>query len=325
MCLVTGVAGFIGSHLAERLAGEGHWVVGLDAFTPLYARRLKERNLDKLRKTENFRLVEGDLAEMDLGSLLKEGFGSGAGEPAPVQRIYHLAAQGGVRTSWGKEFEVYARNNVLATQRLLEAAKDVEVENFVYTSSSSIYGDAESIPTKEEVAPQPISPYGVTKLAAEHLCRLYWRNHGLPVVTLRYFTVFGPRQRPDMAFRRFIAAILDQGPIEVYGDGNQSRDFTYIDDAVVATAQAGFSALEGEVFNIGGGNIATVNEVIAGLEEITGLTASVTHRDAVRGDVRHTAADTAAAREALGYGPQVSLEDGLAAQVQWQKVLAKAG
>lgn len=308
-CLVTGAAGFIGSHLAERLIAEGHQVVGVDCFTDYYPRALKEQNLESLRAHAQFRFVEVDLLEMDLGALLH-------GEP-PVDFVFHLAAQAGVRASWGRQFEVYTRNNVLVTQRLLEAAKDAPLRKFVFSSSSSVYGDAQQYPTAETLRPQPVSPYGVTKLAAEHLAHLYWKNFGVPALSLRYFTVYGPRQRPDMAFHRFIRAIMRGETITVYGDGEQSRDFTYVSDAVEANLLAMRSDATGQVFNVGGGSRVTVNQVLGQLEEIMGRAAQVEHTETQKGDVRHTAADTSLAREVLGYAPRVSLREGLQRMVTW--------
>ena len=219
-CVVTGVAGFLGSHLTERLLAAGHEVVGVDAFTPFYDPRRKRRNLEAALAHPRFRLLELDL---------------GADDPARLpdaELVFHFAAQAGVRPSWGDGFAEYARHNVLATQRLLERYEARPPRRFVYASSSSVYGDAERLPTRESDLPRPYSPYGVTKLAGEHLCLLYQRNRGLPATALRFFTVYGPRQRPDMAFHRLLEAALDGRPFEVYGDGRQSRDFTYVADAV---------------------------------------------------------------------------------------------
>src|SRR5262245_64919423 len=220
--LVTGVAGFIGSHLAERLLRDGVRVTGVDCFTDYYDPAIKRRNLERARSHPEFALVELDLGEADLAAL------------PDVQVVYHQAAQPGVRASWGADFAIYTHHNVLATQRLLERYRGSSLERFVYASSSSVYGDAERYPTDEGLLPRPLSPYGVTKLAGEHLALLYARNFGMPVVALRYFTVYGPRQRPDMAFHRFCRALLTGQAITVYGDGRQSRDFTFVADAVEA-------------------------------------------------------------------------------------------
>jgi nucleoside-diphosphate-sugar epimerase len=306
-CLVTGAAGFIGSHLAERLVAEGHQVIGVDCFTDYYPRPVKEHNLTELHGHDRFRFVEADLRFADLQPLL-DG----------VDYIFHQAAQAGVRASWGENFAIYTEHNVLATQRLLEAVKGREIAGFIYASSSSVYGDTPDFPMREDSLLRPISPYGVTKLAGEHLCQLYHSNFGVPTVSLRYFTVYGPRQRPDMAFYRFIRAILEEKPIPVYGDGEQTRDFTYIADAVEANLLAMRYAPPGAIFNIGSGSQVSINYVIGLLEEILGKKAIVNYQEAQHGDIRHTLADTSAAREVLGFVPKVGLEEGLRAQVAWQ-------
>jgi len=309
-CLVTGAAGFIGSHLAERLIAEGYKVVGVDCFTDYYPRPVKERNLAELRNSDRFRFVEADLRFVDLEPLL-DG----------VNYVFHQAAQAGVRASWGENFTIYTEHNVLATQRLLEAVKGREIARFIYASSSSIYGDTPDLPMREDSLPRPISPYGVTKLAGEHLCQLYHTNFGVPTVSLRYFTVYGPRQRPDMAFHRFIRAILEGKPLIVYGDGEQTRDFTYISDAVEANLLAMRCAPPGAIFNIGGGSRVSINYAIRLLEKILGKKAIVGYQEAQHGDVRHTLADTSAAREVLGFIPKVGLKEGLRAQLAWQMSL----
>ncbi len=311
--LITGVAGFIGSSIAERLLREGNTVIGIDSFTTYYPRWLKELNVAPLALQPGFKLIEGDLTELDLVPLL-----------AGVDWVFHEAAQAGVRASWGESFNSYTRDNILATQRLLEAATRASISKLVYASSSSVYGDAESFPTLETALPRPVSPYGVTKLAAEHLCHLYWRNYGLPAVSLRYFTVYGPRQRPDMAFHIFTRALLTGEPIRVFGDGRQTRDFTFIADAVDANLLAAEHGSAGEVFNIGGGSRVTLRETIDMLQQITGRTARLDLRPAQKGDARHTAADTGKAARLLGYRPAISLQDGLRAEVDWMRHLLAA-
>ena len=305
-CLVTGAAGFIGSHLCERLLALGCEVVAVDSFTDYYPRALKEANAAELRASAKCRFLEADLLHCDLAEL-----------HCDVEVVFHEAAQAGVRASWGKEFDVYVASNVLATQRLLEAAKGTSVQRIVYASSSSVYGDVDTMPITEDVLPRPISPYGVTKLAGEQLCQLYWVNYGVPVVSLRYFTVYGPRQRPDMAIHRFIRAMLKDEPIVVYGDGDQTRDFTFVSDVVDANLAAAQAQAVGAVMNIAGGSLISVNALIHTLEEILGKRAKVEYVSQAKGDVRHTLASIARARELLGYEPRVSLQEGLKQEVQW--------
>jgi UDP-glucose 4-epimerase len=309
-CLVTGVAGFIGSSLAERLLQSGHTVVGIDAFTDYYPRAHKQRNLEDLLGRPGFSFYEENLLTADLAERLRG-----------IDVVFHLAAQPGVRKSWGETFATYLDDNVAATQRLLEAVRGAAVTRFVFASSSSVYGNASELPVRETTLPQPISPYGVTKLAAEHLCGVYAQAFGVPAVSLRYFTVYGPRQRPDMAFSRFVRAILSDGEIELYGDGEQTRDFTFVSDAVAATVAAAAADLDGgagRVYNVGGGSRVTVNHVIGLLERITGKRARIVRRPAQPGDARDTFADCSAARADLGYRPAVALEAGLDALVRWQ-------
>ena len=306
--LVTGVAGFVGSSLAERLIREGHEVIGVDCFTDYYARSIKEENLKGLLKEEQFTFFEADVSWVNLGEFLNG-----------VDYVFHQAAQAGVRSSWGDEFNVYTSNNVLATQRLLEACKGLEMKRFIYASSSSVYGDSEELPLREQSFLKPVSPYGVTKLAGEYLCYSYWKNFDIPVVSLRYFTVYGPRQRPDMAFHRFIKAILNDENIEIYGDGEQTRDFTFISDAIEGNMLAMKSDTAGEVFNIGGGSRVSVNEVLEGIQKISGKAARIVYRDVQKGDVRHTLADTSKARKHLGYVPEIDLNTGLTEQWKWLK------
>jgi len=304
--VVTGAAGFIGSHLADSLLADGHEVVGVDAFVDYYPRAVKEQNLVRARGQRGFRLVEGALQDLDLRPVLE-----GAGQ------VFHLAAQAGVRSSWGTDFAQYTDHNVLATQRLLEASVAAGVPRVVYASSSSVYGDSPALPLREDAPCRPLSPYGVTKLAAEHLGRLYERGHGLPVVSLRYFTVYGPRQRPDMAFHRFLAACRDGRPISLYGDGEQTRDFTFIADAVAATRRAGESGRPGCVYNVGGGERVSVNEVLRRIAEITGRTPDIRREGEQRGDMRDTFADTEAARRDLGFRSTVPLTQGLREEWEW--------
>ena len=304
--IVTGAAGFIGSHLCERLLADGHEVIGIDCFTDYYERDLKERNLAAAREHAGFDFREIDLVEADLPPLL---------DGASV--VYHLAGQPGVRPSWGGQFDRYVRDNIVATQRLLEALKDITIDRLVFASSSSVYGDAEMFPTKETALPRPVSPYGVTKLAAEHLTHLYWKNFGVPATSVRYFTVYGPRQRPDMGFARFMDALVEGREIEVFGDGEQTREFTYVSDAVDGTVKAATANVVGQVFNLGGGSRVTVNRVLATLEDISRIKLYRNNLPAVPGDTRHTGASINLARDRLGWEPRVSLREGMTKQWRW--------
>jgi nucleoside-diphosphate-sugar epimerase len=304
-CLVTGAAGFIGSHLCERLIAEGHEVVGVDAFVPYYPRSIKERNLEALRNQRSFAFRNCDLRKDPLEELL-----------AGVDYVFHLAAMPGLAQSW-TDFDGYWTCNVLATQRLLEATRKCPtLQRFIHASTSSVYGKYasgdESLPLK------PISPYGVTKLAAEHLCRSYAEAFGLPLVVLRYFSVYGPRQRPDMAYHRFIRSMLRNEPITVYGDGFQVRGNTYVADCVDATVEA-MKAIPGETFNVGGGETATVWDILRKLEAISGRRAILRQEPPRPGDQRYTFADTTHLRRHLGWQPKISLDEGLARQFEWQR------
>jgi nucleoside-diphosphate-sugar epimerase len=304
--LVTGAAGFIGSTLAGRLLDRGSRVVGVDCFTDYYPRATKELNLEPLRARAGFTFVEARLQDADLPALLRD-----------ATHVFHLAAQAGVRRSWGRDFGVYTVHNIEATQVLLEACVGRAIERVVYASSSSVYGDGGTGPMREDAMVQPVSPYGVTKLAAEQLCYLYAVNHGVPATALRYFTVYGPRQRPDMAFHRFFRAALRGEPITVFGDGGQTRDFTYVDDAVAATIAAAERGAVGRTYNIGGGSRVSVNEVLELVGRVSGRSLRVERGPAQKGDMRDTWADTARARADLGFAPSVSLEDGLREEHRW--------
>jgi nucleoside-diphosphate-sugar epimerase len=304
--LVTGVAGFIGSHIASTLLDKGVEVVGIDCFTDYYARSIKEHNLQENKLREGFRFAETTIQDADLSALL-DG----------VTHVFHLAAQAGVRKSWGKDFKVYTVNNVDATQMLLEACVGRRIERFVHASSSSVYGDRASLPMREDALPQPVSPYGVTKLAAEHLGYLYHVNHKVPAVAMRYFTVYGPRQRPDMAFNRFIRAAIKDEPITLYGDGEQTRDFTFVADAVAATIAAGDRGVPGTAYNIGGGSRVSMNQVLKILERIAGHPLTINREETQKGDMRDTYADTSLAKKDLAFVPMVSLEEGIQAEYRW--------
>jgi UDP-glucose 4-epimerase len=305
--LVTGCAGFIGSHLTESLLEDGVGVLGVDCFNENYGRPQKLRNLERAQDWEDFEFVPIDLARGDLEDLVAE-----------CDVVFHLAAEPGVRLSWGRRFESYVRNNVLATQHLLEAARRWPERRFVYASSSSIYGQAEALPTLESTTPAPFSPYGLTKLSGEHLCQAYADNFGVEAVMLRYFSVYGPRQRPDMAFSAFCAAAITGTALEVFGDGTQTRDFTFVHDIVSATRAAGVEPdAGGRTFNIGGGSRVSLQDAITLIEELAGRPLEI-HRTAGQpGDVRDTRADIEAARAVLDYRPAVSFEDGLRSEWDW--------
>lgn len=301
--LLTGCAGFVGSHLTETLLARGDRVVGLDAFRDYYPRSLKELNLVQARESENFELVEADLENLEF-DLLAEG----------LDGVFHLAAQPGVRGSWGETFELYARDNVIATQRVFESAIRAKVR-VVWASSSSVYGNAEAYPTTEGTRPRPISPYGVTKLSCEQLATAYGDSFELDHVALRYFTVYGPRQRPDMAFSRIGQALADRTVFPLYGTGDQTRDVTFVADAVSATLAAMERAPSGSVYNIGGGSETSLNEVISMAERLTGRRLDVRREPAASGDVRRTAADITRAKAELDWRPDTTLEQGLRAQL----------
>ncbi|KQP97661.1 MULTISPECIES: NAD-dependent epimerase/dehydratase family protein [unclassified Rathayibacter] len=307
--LVTGAAGFIGSTISRRLLADGWDVVGIDAFTDYYDVALKRTNA-AANVAAGLDLVEADLTEIELPPLL-DG----------VDVVFHQAGQPGVRGSWKDGFAPYLTRNIGATQRLLEALRDHDrLQRFVYASSSSIYGDAESFPTAESTTPAPVSPYGVTKLAAEHLTSLYGTNFGLPTTSLRYFTVYGPRQRPDMAFTRFVKAAVLGDRIEIYGTGEQIRDFTFVDDIVEANVLAATTATApGSVYNVAGGTSASVNEVLEFLGEVNGSPLNVSYTDAALGDVVRTGGATERIAAELGWAPKVDLKDGLSRHLAWAR------
>ena len=305
--LVTGCAGFIGSHLTESLLGDGHDVLGVDCFNDNYERSQKLANLRTALHFDGFRFARCDLADADVSRLL---------DGRDV--VFHLAAEPGVRSSWGARFDVYLRNNVAATQRLLEAALPRRDLRFVYASSSSVYGDAETLPTPEELPPRPLSPYGVTKLGAEQLCLLYHVNHGMRTVALRYFSVYGPRQRPDMAFNRFCRAALTDEPVTIFGDGRQTRDFTYVADVVAATRAAAVAdAAPGGVYNVGGGSRVSIRRTLEVLATVSGRPLDIRFEPREHGDAANTGADITRARRDLGFAPTTPLEAGLRAEYEW--------
>jgi nucleoside-diphosphate-sugar epimerase len=304
-CVVTGAAGFIGSHLCEELLRCGHRVTGLDAFIPYYPAEVKQRNLAPFLEHPNLRFHRADLRGDAIDEWLSE-----------AEVVFHLAAMPGLTRSW-IDLEGYWTCNVLATQKLLEAAhrSAPRLQRIVHASTSSVYGRMAS--GDETLPTQPISPYGITKLAAEHLCRAYAEAHNLPVVLLRYFSVYGPRQRPDMGYHRFIQAILEDRPVTVYGDGRQVRGNTYVADCVRATIAAA-SALAGEIYNVGGGETASVWDILHKLEAVSGRKVHVHQEPARPGDQAHTHADTTKLRHQLGWEPCTPLDEGLARQWEWQ-------
>ena len=308
--LVTGVAGFVGSHLAEKLLSEKYDVVGIDKFLDNYPRPLKQKNLAPFLKNPAFKFLEADLLQINLRELLKD-----------ISYVFHLAAQPGVRSSWGDEFNQYSQNNIMATQLLLEASKDSRVQKMVYASSSSVYGDTDDLPMREEGNTRPVSPYGVSKLAAEHLCYLYWKAYRVPTVSLRFFTVYGPRQRPDMFFHIFMDHLRKDEEVPLYDDGEQTRDFTYCGDIVDGLLAAAVYPGAGEVFNLGGGTESSVLNAIHIVEKLSGRKAKLKTFERQKGDVRHTRARLDSATEKLGYRPKVDLEEGLAQEWHWIQTL----
>jgi UDP-glucose 4-epimerase len=310
--LVTGAAGFIGSHLVERLLASGHDVVGIDNFLDNYPRAFKEANLAHFVAHSKFAFIGDDLTSTDLKRLL-----------AGVDYVFHLAGQPGVRSSWGSEFSRYTENNISATQLLLEATKELKLRKFVYASTSSVYGDTRDLPMREDGLTRPVSPYGATKLAAEHLCHLYSQAYGVPTVALRFFTVYGPRQRPDMFFHIFMRALLAGDAAPLYDDGEQTRDFTFCADIVDGLLAAAEYEGNGEVFNLGGGSQVSLLAAIALTENIAGVKAKLQRSDRQRGDVRHTSARLDLAREKLKYSPKVGLEEGLKQEWRWIRSLGR--
>lgn len=309
-CLVTGTAGFIGSHLSRRLLKEGFSVIGVDSFTDYYPRWIKERNLSTLKSKNNFSFLEEDINSLDLNRLLQN-----------VDCVFHLAAQAGVRASWGQSFSEYIRNNIEATQRLLEESKEQLLHKFIFASSSSVYGYCPELPMSESSPLLPYSPYGVTKLAAENLCYLYSKNYGVPTISLRFFTVYGPGQRPDMAFHKFFKSTSENKPITVFGTGEQTRDFTYINDIIDAIFACIAHGQTGETYNLGGGNRKMLKDLLPLFEEICGKKISVKWEEKQKGDVPHTLADIQKAKKDLGFAPRTAIDEGLSEEWRWIKNL----
>ena len=304
---MTGVAGFIGSHLAEALLAKGHFVIGVDSLNDYYSPQSKRDNLCALRNSQAFIFRKLDLNDIPAGTL-----------PAHIDYIFHLAGQPGVRSSWSTSFETYVTSNILATQRLLEVIVDCDVRRVILASSSSIYGQA-SGPVTERTIPRPLSPYGATKLAAEAVCLAYNSEYSLPLTILRYFTVYGPRQRPDMAIHRFLNAAITQTPIRIFGDGTQRRAFTYVDDVVDASVSAMSDSCHTSIYNISGGRPTALNDCLAIIEDATGRRIPRQYCETQRGDPYETEADISAARQCLAYQPRVSLELGIAREWEWMQ------
>ena len=302
--LVTGCAGFIGSNLVDKLLEKRHEVIGIDCYTDYYPKSIKERNISEALKNRNFKLIQEDILNMS--------------EFPEVDYVFHLAAQAGVRASWGKSFDIYIKDNIEATQRILEFYKDINIKKLVYASSSSVYGDVQ-LPMREDSPLRPLSPYGVTKLAGENLCYLYWKNYDIPLISLRYFTVYGPRQRPDMAIHKFVNAILNKKEITIYDDGTQMRDFTYVSDVVEANLAAAEKTIVGRVFNIGGSSEISVNMLIEKISHIVGMDAIIRYEEKQKGDARFTRADVSGAKKYLNWTPRVDLDSGLAKYLEWTK------
>lgn len=311
--VVTGVAGFIGSNLAEELLKRKLKVIGIDCFTNYYSKQIKNNNIKECKKNKNFIFVNRDIRNLDLKPILKK-----------ANYLFHEAAQPGVRSSWGESFGTYLRNNIEITQKILETAKNIgTLEKIIMASSSSVYGNQEGIMNEEKTIPKPYSPYGATKLAAENLGMIYFNNYNLPVCSLRYFTVYGPRQRPDMAFSRFIMAALSKKKIIIYGDGKQTRDYTFINDIIDANMSLLENKVVGQIINVGGGNVISVNNVIKLLKNILGKEISVKNEIKQKGDVKHTQADIKKAVKKIGYKPKFNLENGLTREIEYFKKFQK--
>jgi UDP-glucose 4-epimerase len=307
--IVTGVAGFIGSHLAEKLLENKFKVIGIDNFTNYYPKKIKENNLLNCTKNENFVFYEHDLIDLDLISIFKKS-----------NYLFHMAAQPGVRSSWGTNFETYVKENIIVTQKVLEVAKHTNsLKKIIIASSSSVYGNQEGKMNEDTSFLKPISPYSITKLAAENLSIIYAKNFNLPITCLRYFTVYGPRQRPEMAFLRFILGAITKEKIEVFGDGNQTRDFTYIDDAVNATLNSIKSETTGEIINVGGGNVLSINNALKIIANISGSELSIQFKPQQKGDVVNTEADTKKSKNLLYFSSNMNIKDGLTNEFYYVK------
>jgi nucleoside-diphosphate-sugar epimerase len=308
-CFVTGVAGFIGSSVAERLIHQGHTVTGVDCFTDYYSTEQKKSNIKNLLQSQSFKFVQADVASLDLKPYLQD-----------ADYVFHFAAQPGVRDGFGKNFDLYQKHNITGLKHMLDAAKDSPIRKFVFASSSSVYGQR-SEPVREDIALAPLSIYGASKVNGEHMCNIYHQTFGVPVIALRFFSVYGPKQRPDMAFHKFIKAAINGDKITINGDGMQSRDFTCIHDIVDANLLAMQSGIVGETFNVGNGKTTTIREAVNMIEQTAGIRLDIEYVTQAQGDVDRTLADISKAKELLGYNPQWSLEQGIAAEYAWLQQL----
>jgi len=304
--IVTGAAGFIGSTLSERLIEQGFYVIGIDSLNSNYPVKLKKNNLTALLNNKNFEFINKNITSIEFGNKYSD-----------IEAVFHQAATAGVRSSWGTNFKDYTENNILATQHLLESFKSSRLKKFIYASSSSVYGNSDEMPLKISSPTKPISPYGVTKLAAENLINSYFENYGLPTVSLRYFTVYGPRQRPDMAFHIFLRAAITNNKIDIYGNGEQIRDFTYVDDVVNANMLSLELGVSGNIYNIGGGSNISINETLKLIESITNKTLKISYKDTQKGDVRQTQADISESKIQLKYEPGYDIKTGLENEYEW--------
>ena len=307
--IITGVAGFIGSSLAEKLLKDNFKVIGIDNFTNYYSPHIKEKNIENCLKNTNFSFIHQDLDSLDLSTIFES-----------AEYIFHLSAQPGVRASWGKEFTVYVKNNISVTQKILESLKNnTTLKKFIFASSSSVYGNQSSIMNEDMSLTKPVSPYGVTKLAAENLVNLYFKNYEIPTISLRYFTVYGPRQRPDMAFSRFFRSIIKDKKLTIFGNGEQARDFTYVDDVVDATINAATSDSVGEILNVGGGSIFSLTQIIEFMKEITEKELEINFEKEQKGDVKYTNADISKSKKLINYKPSRDIKYGLTQQYEYIK------
>ena len=307
--LITGVAGFIGSSLAEKLLKDNFKVIGIDSFTNNYSTLIKEKNIENCLKYENFSLIREDLDTLDLSTYVEE-----------AEYFFHLSAQPGVRASWGSEFMTYVKNNIIVTQKILESLKNnTTLKKFIFASSSSVYGNQSGIMNEDTSSTRPISPYGVTKLAGENLVNLYFKNYGIPTISLRYFTAYGPKQRPDMAFTRFFYSIIKEQKFTIFGNGEQTRDFTYVDDVIKATTNAAKSDHVGEILNIGGGSIFSLLQITEFMKEITKKELQIDFKKEQKGDVKHTNADISKSERLIKYKSNTDIKLGLTKQYEYIK------